>query len=73
MKKRRHGLDVKYLDIKDMPNINYLKKGYFLIEDIQAYEQNGIDDEYLAHMIIPHSLRRLPFRISCRIPPSGVK
>lgn len=35
-------IDVKYLPEKDLPTGSYIKKGYFLIKDVQAYE----DDEY---------------------------
>ncbi|MBR3673995.1 MAG: hypothetical protein IKN65_06955 [Clostridia bacterium] len=35
-------LDVKYLSEKDLPVGSYIKTGYFLIKDVQAYE----DDKY---------------------------
>ncbi|MCR4805731.1 MAG: hypothetical protein K5981_08775 [Clostridia bacterium] len=35
-------LDVKYLLEKDLPTGSYIKTGYFLIKDVQAYE----NDEY---------------------------
>lgn len=34
----------KYLPYKDLPDDDYIRTGYFLIEDIMAYESNGNDD-----------------------------
>ena len=36
-------LDVKYLSEKDLPKGSFIKTGYFLIKDVQAYEndENG--------------------------------
>ena len=31
-------LDVKYLLVDDLPKENYIKRGYFLISDVKAYE-----------------------------------
>jgi len=45
-------IDVKYLYFEDLPNSDYIKKGYFLIEDVQAYEQGGCDDLFY-HIISP--------------------
>ena len=33
-------IDVKYLPEKDLPTGSYIKKGYFLIKDVQAYEND---------------------------------
>lgn len=45
-------IDVKYLYIEDFPSLDYIKKGYFLIDDVQAWEQGG-DDDLFYHMITP--------------------
>lgn len=44
--------DVKYLCITDLPSDDYIKKGYFLIEDVQAWETEG-DDGLFYHMLTP--------------------
>lgn len=44
--------EVKYLKFEDLPEGDYIKKGYFLIEDVQAWEQGGCDDLFY-HMINP--------------------
>lgn len=31
---------VKWLPVKELPSGDYVKKGYFLIEDVKAYEEN---------------------------------
>jgi len=33
--------DVKMLDFKDLPNDNFVKHGYFLIEDVEGYLEDG--------------------------------
>lgn len=45
-------VEMKYLPLGEMPNGDYIKKGYFLIDDVQAWEQGG-DDELFYHMITP--------------------
>lgn len=45
-------VDVKYLRFEDLPNEDYIKKGYFLIDDVQAWEQGG-DDSLFYSMITP--------------------
>lgn len=45
-------LEVKYLLIENLTTKSYLKKGYFLIDDIQAWEQGG-DDSLFCSMITP--------------------
>ena len=35
----------KYLPYKDLPSSDFIKTGYFLISDIQAYESNGHNDD----------------------------
>lgn len=34
-------LGLKYLSVNDLPTGSYIKKGYFLIEDIEKYEKDG--------------------------------
>lgn len=34
---------VKYLPICELPSGDYIKRGYFLIKDIEEYESNGFD------------------------------
>ena len=36
-------IEVKYLHIDELPSGDYIKKGYFLINDVQAWEQSGDD------------------------------
>lgn len=43
---------VKYLPIENLTIKSYLKKGYFLIDDVQAWEQGG-DDNLFCNMITP--------------------
>ena len=45
-------VDVKYLKLEDLTNEDYIKKGYFLINDVQAWEQ-GEDDSLFCNMITP--------------------
>ena len=45
-------LEVKYLPIENLTTKSYLKKGYFLIDDVQAWEQGG-DDSLFCGMITP--------------------
>lgn len=45
-------LEVKYLPIENLTTKSYLKKGYFLIDDVQAWEQGG-DDSLFCNMITP--------------------
>ena len=45
-------VDVKYLKLEDLPTGEYIKKGYFLIDDVQAWEQGG-DDSLFYSMITP--------------------
>ena len=45
-------IDVKYLNFEDLTNEDYIKKGYFLIDDVQAWEQGG-DDSLFCSMITP--------------------
>lgn len=45
-------VDVKYLKLENLPEGEYIKKGYFLIEDVQNWEQNG-DDTLFINMITP--------------------
>ena len=44
--------DVKFLPIDELPDGDYIVKGYFLIEDVQAWEQGG-DDDVFYHVINP--------------------
>ena len=44
--------NVRYLPVEDLPSDDYIKKGYFLIEDVQAWETEG-DDSLFYHMISP--------------------
>ena len=44
--------DVKYLKLEDLPDEDYIKKGYFLINDVQAWEQGG-DDSLFYSVITP--------------------
>lgn len=44
--------EVKYLPIENLTTKSYLKKGYFLIDDVQAWEQGG-DDSLFCNMITP--------------------
>lgn len=37
-------LDVKYLSEKDLPTGSYIKTGYFLIKDVEAYENDEYDN-----------------------------
>lgn len=32
--------NIKYLDVKDLPTESYIKQGYFLIKDVEAYNKN---------------------------------
>lgn len=34
-------IDVKYLPLEEMPEDNFVKTGYFLIDDVKAYESNN--------------------------------
>ena len=43
---------VKYLPIENLTIKSYLKKGYFLIDDVQVWEQGG-DDSLFCNMITP--------------------
>ena len=43
---------VKYLPYENLPDGEYLVKGYFLIDDVQAWEQGG-DDSLFYNMISP--------------------
>ena len=45
-------VDVKCLNFEDLTNEDYIKKGYFLIDDVQAWEQ-GKDDSLFCNMITP--------------------
>ena len=45
--------DVKYLKLEDLPDGDYILKGYFLIDDVQAWEQGDCDDLFY-HVISPH-------------------
>ena len=44
--------EVKYLPLDYLPDGDYIKRGYFLIDDVQAWEQGG-DDSLFYHMIDP--------------------
>lgn len=44
--------EVKYLKFEDLPNGDYIVKGYFPIDDVQAWEQIG-DDDLFYHRITP--------------------
>ena len=44
--------NVRYLPIEDLPSDDYIKKGYFLIEDVQTWETEG-DDGLFYHMLTP--------------------
>lgn len=47
-------MEVKYLPIDKLPKETYLIKGYFLIEDVQRYEEDQIDiDDLICNMITP--------------------
>lgn len=47
-------IEIKYLPIDKLPKGTYLIKGYFLIEDIQQYEEDQIDtDDLICNMITP--------------------
>lgn len=47
-------IEIKYLPIDKLPKGTYLIKGYFLIEDIQRYEEDQIDvDDLICNMITP--------------------
>lgn len=44
----------KYLPLTDLPNGDYIKSGYFLIEDVKRYNKDNFDSEDLFYnMIIP--------------------
>ena len=45
-------IEVKYCPISNMPSLDYIKRGYFLIDDVQAWEQGG-DDSLFDSMITP--------------------
>ena len=45
-------VDVKYLPIQDLPSGDYIVKGYFLIDDLQAWQQGG-DDTLFYNVINP--------------------
>ena len=45
-------INVKYLRFDDLPNGDYIVKGYFPIDDVQAWEQCG-DDDLFYHRITP--------------------
>ena len=45
-------LEVRYLLVSDLPDGDFIKKGYFLIDDVQAWEQGG-DDSLFYHVISP--------------------
>lgn len=44
--------EVKYLPVDQLPNTDYIKKGYFPIDDVQAWEQSE-DDSLFYSMISP--------------------
>ena len=44
--------NIKYLPIDKLPTDSYIMKGYFLIDDVQAWEQGG-DDSLFYSMIKP--------------------
>lgn len=47
-------INIKYLPVEDLPKGSYLIKGYFLIEDVQKYEENGNNiDDLICNMITP--------------------
>ena len=48
---------IKYLPYEELPETNYIKKGYFLIEDIKSWEEEG-DDTLFYHMITPEAYAR---------------
>lgn len=43
-------VDVKYLTVKDLPTGSFIKKGYFLIDDVKAYEE----DKYAFDIFYDH-------------------
>lgn len=45
-------VDVKYLPFDELPDDDFIKNGYFLIDDVQAWEQGG-DDSLFYNMISP--------------------
>lgn len=45
-------IDVKYLPFDELPDDDFIKKGYFFIDDVQAWEQGG-DDSLFYNMISP--------------------
>lgn len=45
--------DVRYLPVSELPTGSYLKKGYFLIDDIKQYEKNDGDSWDLFYDYIP--------------------
>lgn len=45
---------VKYLPIEQLPSVNFVKMGYYLIQDIQRYQKNKVvEREYFYSMISP--------------------
>jgi len=51
-------VDIKYLPFCNLPNGEYIVKGYFLIEDIQAWKQGG-DDSLFYNVIDAHTYNEL--------------
>lgn len=45
-------LNIKYLRLEELPCGDYIMRGYFLIDDVQAWEQGG-DDSLFYHKISP--------------------
>lgn len=45
---------VKYLPIEQLPSVNFVKMGYYLIQDIQRYQKYKVaEQEYFYNMISP--------------------
>lgn len=44
-------VDVKYLPLDELPDGDFVKHGYYLIDDVQAYEQDhDLDDVFYNHL-----------------------
>jgi len=45
--------EVKYLPFNELPNGDYIKSGYFLIEDVKSWEKDKYNDDLFYNMISP--------------------
>lgn len=46
-------VDVKWLPIEDLPNGSYIKTGYFLVEDVKAYQADENTEELFYDKLSP--------------------